>query len=76
MNEDEIRAMVEQIDPEGDISDAKKEELIAKMMERYLVPNEAELGTLPDEEPVRVSDDWRVNAANAARNISKDLNIL
>jgi hypothetical protein len=76
MNEDEIRAMVEQIDPEGEISDSKKEEMIAMMMERYLAPNREELATVSPGEPVGVSDDWRVNAANAARNISKDLNIL
>jgi len=75
MTEDRIRELIEQADPNGEISDAVREELIASF-EDFIVPNEAELGTLPETPQVVWGEDWRVNAANAARNIGKDMNIL
>ena len=71
MNEEEIRAMVEQIDREGDISDAKKEELVLKMMERYNAPVSEE--DVVEEVQVQDGGDWRFRASQAARNISRDL---
>lgn len=73
MTEDEIRAMVEQIDPDGEISDAKKEELVLRMMEQYGTPAEEETAKVQVEEPEVVSDDWRGRAAQAARHISRDM---
>ena len=75
MEEDEIRMMVEQIDPEGDISDSKKEEIVARMMERFRAPAPAEEAhaNQVDEVVEEPSDDWRVRASRAARNISRDL---
>lgn len=75
MIEDEIRAMVEQIDPEGEISDSKKEEMIAILVQRYLVTDD-NIEELYEEDSEPVSDNWRVNASNAARNISRRLDIL
>lgn len=74
MSEDEIRQMIEQIDPEGDISDAKKEELVLIMKERFLATDdEPKKPLVPTIEPVFAPDDWRGRAAHIASKISQGL---
>ena len=78
MNEDELRGILEQIDPDGKIPDDLKEEIVDQVVRAGMkTAVESELRLLDTvERVVETTLDWRVNAANAARNIGKDLNIL
>lgn len=74
--EDEIREIIEQVDASNEIPDARREELIAALKERFPLPPGIEMAVLESNgvEPVFAPDDWRGRAAYHASRISKDLN--
>jgi hypothetical protein len=78
MDENKIREMFEEIDPEGKIPEAKIDELIAVMKEQEEHPlkdgdmiGDMVFHTL--QEQIAAEPDWKKRAAMAARLISSSL---
>jgi DNA-directed RNA polymerase specialized sigma54-like protein len=80
--EDEIRKLIEEIDPEGKIAQSTIEELVIAIQEiKKNPPKDGEVrdgltyGVLEEEikKQIRDEPDWRVKAALAAKLISNNL---
>jgi hypothetical protein len=78
MDEDRVRQLFEEIDPQGQIPESRIDELIAVMKDQELHPlkdgdkiGDAVFNTLNDK--MENEPDWRKKAALAARIISASL---
>ncbi len=78
MEEDKIRRFVEDLDPEGKISQDKIEEFISsvKELEKKPLENSTKIGDLTFDlikEKIKDNTDWRIRASLAAKMISLKL---